>query len=277
MIEVRDVLRCAGRSAWPQLSCRDEWYAFDGRGVVAGLLDTAFDERHPDLAGADLIVRDFADAFTAGPSQRRHGTYSVTAFVGQGVSQVRGIAPRATLLVAAVVAADGSADPDALARGLNWLVESGAQVVAVPLGGRLEDERISASLRLAEDANVVVLAPIGSGWSQQSLFPARHPSVIAVGAADPAGSTWFEPARVERLDLLAPGWNVTAAISATELGAESGSSCACVIASAVAVLGLAARALGRQQINRSAVLRMLRHPADARRGLSGEEMSHGEV
>ena len=41
----------------PLIALKDEWKTGSGRGIVAGLLDTDFDENLPDLTGADMLTQ----------------------------------------------------------------------------------------------------------------------------------------------------------------------------------------------------------------------------
>src|SRR4051794_31038331 len=93
----------------PLLVWKDEWKTSSGNGIVAGLLDTDFDENIPDLIGANLIVRKFSGCSNKMPWLIEHGTYSVATLIGQGHYQIRGIAPDARLMVAKVVESDGRA------------------------------------------------------------------------------------------------------------------------------------------------------------------------
>jgi len=227
--------------------------------VVVGLLDTNFDQQQTDLLGADIVVRDFVGSLQSGPELMQHGTHSVTTIVGQGHRYIRGIAPRVRLLVGTVVNPNAVARPQALANGILWLIEEGAQLVAMPLGGTVDYMVVREQIRKGTRRGVIFFAARGSGWSKRALFPARDPTTIAVGAADEDGSVWFDIKKASRLDLLAPGWNVSAPISRRAVAEMSGSSVACVVAVGAAALAASAGMFASGPLNRKGVLAVLRN------------------
>jgi subtilisin family serine protease len=223
----------------------DEWRESGGAGVIAGLLDTSFDHGLRDLAGADLVVRNF----TGGrPSpETEHGTHSAALLVGQGRDRFRGLAPRARLLLAEVVGVHGVASLDAVAEAIDWLVAAGAQIVALPLGSVEGAPVIERSLDRATAKGLVLFGASGHEHLEGQLFPARHPAVVGV-AASPTART----AGVSRLVI--PVRELPAPVSAREVAAHGGSSVACVIASGIAVLAQSAGAVDTEKGRRRALL-----------------------
>ncbi len=249
MIDSCAPLRCFAsqladhNEAAPLVQWMEEWYSAAGQGVVAGLLDTSFDEQIPDLVGADLVIRNFAASAEENLYLAEHGTYSVTILIGQGRHQIRGIAPRACLFIAKVVGTDGVATPRAVIEAIDWLVSSGVQIIVLPLGDPIEREEISQLIEKVYEYGVVVFAAAGNGHPDPLIFPARHPLAIAVGAADAHGNLLPECSRLPRLDLVAPGWKIPAPIRGRVIRRRSGSSVACVIAAGTAILALSAGAI----------------------------------
>src|SRR5215831_10169352 len=192
--------------ATPLLRWLAQWRPAAGRGMVTGLLDTRFDEQIPDFAGTDLVTRDFVGSAKRRLEIGEHGTDSVALLIGQGKHQIRGIVPQARLLVAQVVGPDNIAAPQAVVEALDWLVSSGAQIVVLPLGEPIERTEIAQQIEKISRCGVVVFASAGNGHPDPLVFPARHPLVIAVGAADLHGNLLPECSRLPRLDLVAPGW-----------------------------------------------------------------------
>jgi subtilisin family serine protease len=184
----------------------------EGAGVVAGLLDTSFERGLPDFAGADLSARDFTDG--AATAEREHGTYSVAMLVAQGRDRFRGLAPRARLLVAEVVGARGVAPPGKVAEALDWLVASGARIIALPLGQDEEAPVIARAVERAAAAGAWLFVAAGHDGLARALFPARHPAVLAIAGDGRAVPGLVGGGRVE---------------------ARGGSSVACVVAAALAI------------------------------------------
>src|ERR1700730_8976279 len=102
MIDARDPVCQASTStssSTKQLKWNERWHFCGGQGVKLGILETGFDKYHPDLAGADVTQRDFANPALVNSTLNQHGTYSVTTIIGQGRRFIKGIAPRIEFLV----------------------------------------------------------------------------------------------------------------------------------------------------------------------------------
>jgi subtilisin family serine protease len=241
----------------PLIALKDEWKTGSGRGIVAGLLDTDFDENLPDLTGADMIVQNFSGCENGIPQLMEHGTYSLATLIGQGNYQIRGIVPQTRLLVAKVVGADGVARPQSVAVALEWLIAQGAQIIILPLGEAKEHQEISLQLEKGSTRGVVFFAAAGNYYPDPLVFPARHPLAIAVGAADVQGNLLSECCRQPRLDLVAPGWKMQAPVSRRLVSWRGGSSIACVLAAGLAILALSSGTLQSQALNRTGLIAYL--------------------
>lgn len=212
----------------------------NGRGITVGLVDTGIVEGVGDLRGANLLVRHFGSGARPAACRLEHGTHSATMLVGQGRHRVRGIAPGARLLFAGVADADGIASADAVADALDWMLDLGVHVVAIPLGDSVAHARMSTRIVRAARAGAMILAAAGNDHPDAILYPASHPLVVAVGAADRHGRILPDCCRTPHLDLIAPGQGIASLVAANHVSPRSGSSVACVVAAAAAVLALAA-------------------------------------
>ncbi|HET6860947.1 MAG TPA: type VII secretion-associated serine protease mycosin [Streptomyces sp.] len=185
------------------------WRTTRGEGVTVAVLDTGVDDAHPDLAGQVLTGKDLI-GFGARRGDRpwaRHGTAMAGIIAGHGhgpgrADGVLGIAPRAKILPVRVILEGGdaarkkarSSRGNALAQGIRWAADNGADVINLSLG----DDSKSAHPEPAEDAAVqyalgkgaVVVASAGNGGEDGDhiSYPAAYPGVIAVAAVDRDGS-----------------------------------------------------------------------------------------
>ncbi|GHJ38790.1 type VII secretion-associated serine protease mycosin [Streptomyces sp. TS71-3] len=181
------------------------WATTKGKGITVAVLDTGVDAEHPDLAGNVLTGKDMI-GFGAGRGDRswaRHGTAMAGIIAGHGhgpdrAEGVLGIAPEARILPVRVILEDG--DParkkarntrgGALADGIRWAADHGADVINLSLG----DDSASAHPEAAEDSAVqyalkkgaVVVASAGNGGEKGDhiSYPAAYPGVIAATAVD---------------------------------------------------------------------------------------------
>ncbi len=104
-----------------------------GSDVRVGLLDTGLDRSHPDLA---RVASDHCRDFTGdGPEDwQGHGSHCAGILAGRGSTEGGGVAPRAELFMGKVFDSSGNASLAAILGGLDWLVESGVQVLSLSLG-----------------------------------------------------------------------------------------------------------------------------------------------
>lgn len=196
----------------------------DGAGVRIALLDGGASLADPDLAGAAITHVEFAGDPPDSPEDTHHATRDLLLLVGQGRCRVRGLVPAAEIFHARVLTAEGG-DTGALAAAITWAQDKGAHIVVMPIGMEAADPTIAAAIDRALAAGICFFAAAGNGFPRSLDFPAAHPGVLAVGAADDRGALLPSCCRTPRLDRIAPGSSPPALALP-----GSGSSFACVLA-----------------------------------------------
>ncbi|MEV5352659.1 type VII secretion-associated serine protease mycosin [Streptomyces sp. NPDC052693] len=210
----------------------EAWQTTKGTGVTVAVLDTGVEADHPDLAGNVLPGKDLV-GFGAEPGDRawaRHGTAMAGIIAGHGhgpgnADGVLGIAPEAKILPVRVILEDGdpsrakarSTRGNALAEGIRWAADHGADVINLSLG----DDSASAHPEPTEDQaiqyalkkGVVVVASAGNGGEKgdRISYPAAYPGVIAATAVDRAGTRASFSTRRWYATVSAPGVDVVIA------------------------------------------------------------------
>ncbi|MGW2570117.1 type VII secretion-associated serine protease mycosin [Streptomyces sp. NPDC001537] len=190
------------------LHTQQAWQITKGKGITVAVLDTGVEADHPDLVGNVLPAQDMI-GFGAKQGDRawaRHGTAMAGIIAGHGhgpgdADGVMGIAPEAKILPVRVILEDGdtargkarSTRGNALAEGIRWATDHGADVINLSLG----DDSASAHPEPAEDEavqyalkkNVTVVASAGNGGDKGDhvSYPAAYPGVIAATAVDRFG------------------------------------------------------------------------------------------
>ncbi|MGK5543690.1 type VII secretion-associated serine protease mycosin [Streptomyces sp. URMC 127] len=214
------------------LHAEEAWQTTKGAGITVAVLDTGVDDGHPDLAGQVLPGKDLI-GFGAGPGDRawaRHGTAMAGIIAGRGhgpdgTDGVLGVAPEAKILPVRVILEDGdpsrararSGRGNALAEGIRWAADHGADVINLSLGDDSDtahpEPQEDAAVQYALGKGAVVVASAGNGGEQGDhvSYPAAYPGVIAVTAVDRYGSRAAFSTRRWYAAVSAPGVDVVIA------------------------------------------------------------------
>jgi membrane-anchored mycosin MYCP len=257
------------------------WPFTSGSGVTVAVLDSGIDGRLRQLRGR--VLRGY-DAMTrrAGANSDCLGTGThVAGVIGAGrVDTVRlaGVAPDVSLLPVRVLSENAAASPAALARGIAWAVDQGADVIDVSQPVYVDDAGLRSAVARALERGVVVVAAVGDRDTEHGddvrTYPAAYDGVIGVGAVDQGGVLWPQSRVGPDVDLVAPG--------AAVLTLQTGSGKAVVDGTAVAsgfVAGTAALVVARRgRLAPTAVQNLLRDTATpAAEGTDTGRYGHGVV
>ncbi|MEE1751959.1 S8 family peptidase [Streptomyces sp. SP18CS02] len=218
-----------------------------GAGVTVAVLDSGIDPEHPALKGrVAKIGPDFYNSDGLGPGDEDYGVHGTAM-----VSGVLKAAPKATIITARVI--DDSEEEklerlkdgvSPLAKGIDYAVANGADVISLSLGGGmfsdLDGSELGAMSR-AVHKGVTVLAAAGNSGDElnDGNFPAGYPTVISVAATQPGGSrAGFSTVRTHNT-IAAPGVDITSARKSGGYHKVSGTSPATALAAGVTALMLA--------------------------------------
>ncbi|AGB38480.1 S8 family serine peptidase [Natronococcus occultus] len=246
-----------------QMNAPDAWetYGTRGEGTSVAVLDSGVDGDHPDLEVDEW--NDFGDAPSPEPiAYDDHGTHVSGLVAGGNESGTRiGVAPDVDLYHGAVMTDCNSGENcvgyerDIIA-GLEWAVESGADVVVLSLGVDGYDTGLLDAIENANDAGTPVVSSIGNQGAETSTSPGNLPETTSVGAVDRSNTvpefsssetidtseTWGEaaperwPGSYTVPTLAAPGVDVTSTAPGGGYEVKSGTSMAAPAAAGAAAL-----------------------------------------
>lgn len=211
--------------ALPKIGAPTAWTTSTGSGVRIGIVDTGIDLAHEDLAGAVVANADCigsrgdASKCRANAAQDDHGHGTHVAGIAAARKDnglgVAGVAPDAQLVIAKALDAEGSGTTEDINGGIKWVVDNGARVVSLSLGGNflitsLFGTTMEQGIRYAWDRGAVVvlasgnsdLLGLGIGSSDYGDLPA-----IVVGATGPDDrvASYSSPMGNARWSIVAPG------------------------------------------------------------------------
>ncbi|MFF4850519.1 S8 family serine peptidase [Streptomyces sp. NPDC001194] len=210
-----------------QVNATAAWAAgYDGKGTKVAVLDTGTDLEHPDLKGRVAASKNFTDSDTDADRQG-HGTHTISTVGGSGAASggaKKGVAPGTALLSGKVLNDQGYGLDSWIIAGMEWAVESKADVVSMSLGDpsqtSCDDPMSAAAERLAQSSGTLfVIAAGNSGPGNNTVSsPGCAPSVLTVGAVDRDDTTASfssrGPAGLQHTlkpEIAAPGVGISAA------------------------------------------------------------------
>ncbi|MEL6346467.1 MAG: S8 family serine peptidase [Myxococcota bacterium] len=138
----------------------------------------------PSLAGSPIVAPyDFVNADPYPYDDHQHGTHIASVIASDGA--VQGIAPGVGLMPLKVLDEENSGYEIDLIEAIYHAVDNGADVINMSLSFGLDyvpSQGLLGAIAVAEDAGVIMVAASGNDGSAQVSWPARSPTVIAVGS-----------------------------------------------------------------------------------------------
>ena len=226
-------------SSVPWIGAREAWEAgFTGDGVTVAVLDTGYDDTHPDLAGRVLPEStSFVPGEEVAWDPNGHGTHVASTIAGTGAASGgthRGVADGADLLVGKVLGADGSGQDSWIIEAMEWAGSARRHRLDEPrLVGRPPTARTSWPRRSTPSPRRPARSsssPPATPYAPETIgSPGSAERALTVGSVDdPTGarsefSSQGPLARSGALkpELAGPGSDVTAARSADSAGEGS--------------------------------------------------------
>lgn len=190
------------------LEAHQQLGAFTGS-VVIGIIDTGVYGAHVDLAGRVLPGYDFVNNDADPADDDGHGTHvaGIAAAGGDNNLGVTGVAYGANVRILPVKVCGPSGCPSsAIAGGIRFAADNGANVINLSLGGRFGSATEQQALQYALGKDVLALCATGNDGSKTAIsYPAKFPECVAVGATDWLDTKATYSNAGNEIDVSAPG------------------------------------------------------------------------
>ena len=206
-------------------------------GVVVAVVDTGV-AAIPELAGRLLAGHDFVNGDADADDDNGHGTMAagVIAAAGGNGAGTAGICWACRILPVKVLDATGSGSYSAIADGIRYAADRGADIINLSLGGADDGQVLRDAVAYAVGKGSLVLAAAGNDGSTAPHYPAAIPAALAVGASTATDTRYsWSDYGADWVDVAAPGCNPAPARTGG-VGQFCGTSSATPFAAGVAAL-----------------------------------------
>lgn len=196
---------------------------YTGKGVKIAVIDSGINSKHPDLSvagGASMI--DNTSPFTDGAG---HGTHvaGVIAALNNSIGVV-GAAPDAEIYSVKVLASSGVGSLEDVLEGIQWAIDQDMDIINLSLTTDYNIPELEALLKKANELGIIIVAAAGNIEIVDTrgnyipnkgdvLYPARYPSVIAVGSTDTNNRLSGFSYRGPSIEIVAPGQGIYSTFS----------------------------------------------------------------
>lgn len=210
---------------WPYLwnmrkvNALQAWRVSTGKGVVVAVIDTgvAYEDYKDFHRCEDFLPETFVPGYNAinqsehANDDHAHGTH-VAGTIAEATNNAlgaAGLAPDAKIMPVKVLRGNGSGTMGAIADGIRWAADHGANVINMSLGGPFGNSALHDAVKYAYRKGVVIVCAAGNSSSTSVGYPASYPECICVSSVrDDNQLAWYSN-RGKRIDIAAPGGDLT--------------------------------------------------------------------
>ena len=210
--------------------------------IIVAVIDSGVDPTQPDLQGALVPGADFADSSGDTSDQYGHGTMVagvIAARPDNGLGGA-GICWTCRVMPVKVLGADGGGTAQAIAEGIRYAADHGANVISMSFVLSGPDSGVASALAYAHSRGVLLVAAAGNGGADTPTYPASYSDVVSVAAVDPNGALYPWSERGPWVTLAAPGCAFTTALGGGFVSNFCGTSAAAPLVAGLAGLALSA-------------------------------------
>ncbi|MFD1289306.1 S8 family peptidase [Laceyella putida] len=204
------------------------WDIADGTGAKIAIVDTGVQSNHPDLAGKVVGGWDFVDNDATPQDGNGHGTHcaGIAAAVTNNGTGIAGTAPKASILAVRVLDNSGSGTWTAVANGITYAADQGADVISLSLGGTSGATGLQDAVNYAWNKGSVVVAAAGNAGTSAPNYPAYYSNAIAVASTTSSDTKSSFSSYGTWVEVAAPGSSIYSTYPTSSYASLSGTSMA---------------------------------------------------
>ena len=206
------------------------------RDVTVAVLDTGIDHKHEDLSGKIVDEIDFTRHRSA-TDHHGHGTHIAGIIAADADNDLGliGVVPQAKLLNVKVADDVGRCQKSAVATGIVWAVDNGADVINISLEIREDFPDLEDAVNYAWENGCVVVAAANLE-NESMIYPAYYEKCIAVTVNRQDNMIIPLVNNGHWVDIAAPGDRIYSTLPNDSYGIKSGASCSTAFVSGIAAL-----------------------------------------
>ena len=183
-----------------------------GNGIKIAIIDTGINLDHPDLKISG--GQSFVEGISRFDDDFGHGTHVAGIIAAQDNEiGIIGVAPDSQIYSVKVLNKFGEGVQSNVIAGINWAIEQQMDVINLSITSQQGSYLLKEALQNAYDQGIIIVAASGNYLTNNVegtdvLYPARYPSVIAVGSIDENLKKSSFSYYGNSLEFVAPGENI---------------------------------------------------------------------
>jgi thermitase len=204
--------------------------------ILIAVLDTGVSLSHPDLAPKIVISKNFSSSASV-DDVKGHGSHvaGIAAAATNNGAGIAGLGYDARIANGKVLGDDGYGSYSAIAQGITWAADNGANVINLSLVGTTPSSTLESAVNYAWSKGAVVVAAAGNDANSTPTYPASYTNAIAVAATTDLDQLATFSSYGSWVDVAAPGITIYSTIPGG-YGYKSGTSMASPLVAGLASL-----------------------------------------
>lgn len=205
--------------------------------IIVAVLDSGIDIDHEDLRGKVVDSVNFTTSRTT-QDVYGHGTLiaGLIAASVENLTGTTGVAYSSSLLNVKVADDAGYTEPIAVANGITWAADNGANIINLSVVLTKPSKIVEEAVKYAWDKGCVVVAASGNNSGLRPMYPAAYQNVISVAATDLNDRLPRWSNRGDWVTVSAPGVDIYSTLPDDRYAERSGTSFATALVSGEAAL-----------------------------------------